>query len=111
MADFPRLFSLTRSKDLLVTDLKQPNTDGWAFQRRRPPFGRKLDELGVLENILKNVFIPYDRANRVIWKHNLVGYSTKHAYGFLEISQSCLEKSCCKIIWSPFTTSKVSVFA
>ncbi|GLT77352.1 hypothetical protein SLA2020_489480 [Shorea laevis] len=111
MADFPRLFNLTQSKGLLVADLKQPNTDGWAFQWHRPPFGRELDELGVLENILKNVFIPYDKADQVTWKHNLVGYSTKHAYRFLEISSSCLDKSCCKIIWSPFTPSKVSIFA
>ncbi|GKV26314.1 hypothetical protein SLEP1_g35645 [Rubroshorea leprosula] len=111
MADFPRLFNLTRSKNLLVADLKQPNTDGWAFQWRMPPFGRELDELRVLENILKKVFIPYDRADQVTWKHNLVGYSTKHAYRFLEISSSCLDKSYCKIIWSPFTPSKVSIFA
>ncbi|GKU93956.1 hypothetical protein SLEP1_g7505 [Rubroshorea leprosula] len=106
MVDFPRLFNLTRSKDLLVADLKQPNIDGWAFQWRRPPFGRELDELGVLENILEKVFIPYDRADQVTWKHNLVGYSTKHAYRFLEISSSCLDKSYWKIIWSPFTPSK-----
>ncbi|GLT75161.1 hypothetical protein SLA2020_469070 [Shorea laevis] len=41
----------------------------------------------------------------------LVGYTTKHAYRFLEISSSCLDKSYCKIIWSPFTPSKVSIFA
>ncbi|GKU86426.1 hypothetical protein SLEP1_g954 [Rubroshorea leprosula] len=111
MADFPRLFNLTRSKDLLVANLKQPNTDGWAFQWRKPPFGKELDELGVLENIMEKVFIPYDRADQVTWKHNLVGYSTKHAYRFLEISPSCLDKSYCKIIWSPFTPSKVSIFA
>ncbi|GLT26659.1 hypothetical protein SLA2020_017090 [Shorea laevis] len=79
MTDFPRLFNLTRSQDSLITDLKLANVDGWALQWRKPTFGRALDELGVLENILKNVFIPYNKANHIIWKHNLAGYCTKQA--------------------------------
>ncbi|GKV19580.1 hypothetical protein SLEP1_g29819 [Rubroshorea leprosula] len=111
MTNFPHLFNLTRSQDSLVIDLKLANADGWALQWRKLPFGKELDELGVLENILENVFIPYNKVDQVIWEHNLARYSTKHAYMFLKLSPTCLDKSCCKIIWSPLMPSKVSIFA
>ncbi|GKV33771.1 hypothetical protein SLEP1_g42231 [Rubroshorea leprosula] len=45
---------LTLSENLLVADLKPTKGEGWILQWRRPPFGRELDELQILEDILQN---------------------------------------------------------
>ncbi|GLT59192.1 hypothetical protein SLA2020_320260 [Shorea laevis] len=110
MFDFPRFFNLTQCKDSLVVDLKPTNVDGWALQWRRTPFGKELDELRVLEDILKNVVILEDKVDQFIWKHSMARYSTKQAYIFLENCPSCPDNSFYKIIWSPFMPSKVSFF-
>ncbi|GKV46692.1 hypothetical protein SLEP1_g53669 [Rubroshorea leprosula] len=55
MFSYPRLSCLTLSKDALVAELKLGNAGGWAFQWRKPPFDRELDELERLEDSLRNL--------------------------------------------------------
>ncbi|GKU97112.1 hypothetical protein SLEP1_g10291 [Rubroshorea leprosula] len=104
MFSFPRLFCLTLSKDTLVAELKLGNADGWAFQWRRPPFGRELDELERLEDSLRNLNLSDRRLDKFIWKHCSTGYSSKQAYKFLDDFPSCLDKKCCKCVDFPKTS-------
>ncbi|GKV04879.1 hypothetical protein SLEP1_g16976 [Rubroshorea leprosula] len=96
MFSYPRLFCLTLSKDALVAELKLGNVDGWAFQWRRPPFGRELDELERLEDSLRNLNLSDGRLDKFIWKHCSTGYSSKQACKFLDDFPPCLEEKCCK---------------
>ncbi|GKV50142.1 hypothetical protein SLEP1_g56854 [Rubroshorea leprosula] len=111
MLVFPRLFKLTLGENLLVADLKPTKGEGWILQWRRPPFGRELDELQILEDILQNVSIFVGKSDQFIWKHCPAGYTTKMAYLFLDMSPPCLDIFYCKLIWSHLIPTKVSVFS
>ncbi|GKU96320.1 hypothetical protein SLEP1_g9570 [Rubroshorea leprosula] len=111
MLVFPRLFKLTLGENLLVADLKPTKGEGWILQWHIPPFGRELDELQILEDILQNVSISVGKSDQFIWKHCPVGYTTKMAYLFLDMSPPCLDIFYCKLIWSHLIPTKVSVFS
>ncbi|GKV24336.1 hypothetical protein SLEP1_g33963 [Rubroshorea leprosula] len=105
--EFPRLFSLTLDKELTVADLKPTNREGWNLQWRRSPFGRELDELEILEDILRSAILIEGKADRKIWKHCPLGYSAKMAYLFLDVSPPCLDENICKLIWNPLMLAKL----
>ncbi|GKV13919.1 hypothetical protein SLEP1_g24878 [Rubroshorea leprosula] len=78
--EFPHLFSLTLDKELTVADLKPTNREGWNLQLHRSLFGRELDELEILEDILRSAILIEGKADRKIWKHCPSRYSAKMAY-------------------------------
>ncbi|GLT67757.1 hypothetical protein SLA2020_400430 [Shorea laevis] len=56
--EFPWLFNLASHKDSSIANLKPTLVGNWRFEWHRPPFGRELDELEMLVDIMRNVCIP-----------------------------------------------------
>ncbi|GLT48539.1 hypothetical protein SLA2020_221590 [Shorea laevis] len=78
--DFQCMFNLSLCKDSYVTDLKPQMMQ--ALQRRRPLFGREMDKLVMLEDILKDVHVSDGKADQFILNLCPMGYSTKKGLFF-----------------------------
>ncbi|GKV21385.1 hypothetical protein SLEP1_g31369 [Rubroshorea leprosula] len=61
--------------------------------------------------IPEEVQLPNGFPDQIKWRYSTVGYPTKKAYSFLEVSSPCLDSNSCNLIWIRCCPSKVSVFA
>jgi hypothetical protein len=116
---FPRLFSISTQKEMMVADMKSQNTDmeGWNLVWRRRLFEWEKIQLHDLMEDINGVFLSTDMEDKWGWKPEKgAEFTVKSTYRFVakltepENSLSQSQAYIFKMLWKSPAPSKVSGF-